>query len=691
MAVFFNFDGREYCIFTPYLLTNYMCYDIICRIMSNSSIHRYNLQKYPKSIYKYGIWELFMNTHFYSNQKPPKRKIFLHMVDSLIILFACTFSFGCHILTYHAPYNLLMLMVEVLFTLAVHTIFSLLLRVNNIIWRYAGSYEYLYITAVHLFAGIISYGISVFLFRNDMPTASYIFCLLTLLTLIVLSRIVYREICLQKTMPTYAADAKRLLIIGAGSAGSRLLEEIQSSRDCKLKPIGFVDDSNQKIRRTLHGIRVLGRLSDIVTICASEQIDVIYLAIPSLSQDRRSEVLAECLKTSCIVKTLPVITEIHDKSNLITSLRNITPEELLSREPMEVADNHVTEFINGKRVLITGGGGSIGSEICRQVAACHPERLALVDVYENNAYDIQQELIGKYGDALDIEVYITTVCDMNQLNAVFAKEKPEIVVHAAAHKHVPLMEQVPAEAVKNNVFGTLNTVMAAKNAGVQVMVLISTDKAVNPTNIMGATKRICEMIIQYASSLSDTTRFTAVRFGNVLGSNGSVIPLFKKQIANRQDVTVTHPDIIRYFMTISEASQLVLTAGAMADGGETFVLDMGEAVKIDDLAKNMIRLAGLTLGQDINIRYTGLRPGEKLYEELLMREEGLNKTPNKKIFIGKNIPLDPPVFEKQLEDLRTLVEDPAVTPEAVEKALMEIVPTFRRVSQNDVPAGTAGN
>lgn len=634
---------------------------------------------------------LFMNTHFYHNQKPPKRKILLHLADSVFILFACTFSYGCHILTYHLPYNPLTLIGEILFAWIVHTALSLLLRVNNIIWRYAGSNEYLYITAVHGFAGVIAYGFSIFIFRNELPATCYIFSILLLLTLIVLSRIIYHEICLQKAMPSYAADSKRLLIVGAGSAGCRLLEEIKYSSDSKLMPVGFVDDSNQKIHRTLHGIRVLGTISDIPAICELEKIEIIYLAIPSLSSARRSEVLDECLKTSCIVKTLPVITEIHDTNNLITSLRNITPEELLSREPMEVMDNHVVDFIRGKRVLITGGGGSIGSEICRQVAANHPERLVLVDIYENNAYEIQQELIGIYGSSLNIEVYIATVCDMNKLQSIFQQEKPDIVVHAAAHKHVPLMELVPDEAVKNNVFGTLNTVMAAIHAEVQVMVLISSDKAVNPTNIMGATKRICEMIVQYADSLSSATRFTAVRFGNVLGSNGSVIPLFKKQIENRQDITVTHPDIIRYFMTISEASQLVLTAGAMASGGETFVLDMGEAVKIDDLAKNMIRLAGLTLGKDIHIRYTGLRPGEKLYEELLMSEEGLNKTPNKKIFIGKNIPLDCEVFAKQLDVLRALVDDPCVTSEAVEKMLMEMVPTFRRTQPTKLPAAeTAG-
>ena len=300
----------------------------------------------------------------------------------------------------------------------------------------------------------------------------------------------------------------------------------------------------------------------------------------------------------------------------------------------------------------------------------------LIDVYENNAYSIQQELIGKYGDKLNLEVYITTVCDYKKINSIFAAEKPDIVVHAAAHKHVPLMETVPDEAVKNNVFGTINTARAAIENKVGRMVLISTDKAVNPTNIMGATKRVCEMIIQYANTLSKDTTFTAVRFGNVLGSNGSVIPLFKKQIEARHDVTVTDPEIIRYFMTISEASQLVLTAGAMAEGGEIFILDMGEPVKIDDLAKNMIRLAGLTLGKDINIRYIGLRPGEKLYEELLMDEEGKQKTMNEKIYIGQTIHMDYNRFENQLNELRDIADEG--DPIAVEKKLAEIVPTFKR-------------
>lgn len=364
----------------------------------------------------------------------------------------------------------------------------------------------------------------------------------------------------------------------------------------------------------------------------------------------------------------------------MNSVRDITPEELLGREPVKVADESILAFVRDKTILVTGGGGSIGQEICRQVAAYCPKRLIILDIYENNAYTLQQELRCLYEDKLNLEVYITTVCDRDKLDAIFTAEKPDIVIHAAAHKHVPLMETVPDEAVKNNIFGTLNTAMAAREHKAERFILISTDKAVNPTNIMGATKRVCEMIIQHIDAISPDTTFAAVRFGNVLGSNGSVIPLFKQQIEAHHDLTVTHPEMIRYFMTIPEASQLVLTAGAMAQGGEIFVLDMGEPVKIDDLARKMIRLSGLTIGKDINIRYVGLAPGEKLYEELLMREEGLRQTLNRKIYIGSAIAMNSDTFCRQLDELHTLVYRPDVTSREVEQKLMEIVPTFKRAA-----------
>lgn len=622
-----------------------------------------------------------MNIPSFHTIRPLRRRLQLYLIDSLIILCSPLFSFLCYFYTTPSEVHLTSLLLEMLFITVIHTGVSALLRLNNIIWRYAGVHEHLYIIAISVSSGTLACILAYFILLNNIPVIYYIFSEVICASLLLLSRILYRELRNAKYQYSNTPGAKRLLIVGAGAAGSRLLEEIKTNPACGLTPIGFIDDNPEKYGRSINGVFVLGTMDELSNICTNENIDVIYLAIPMLSNERRSEILRRCLETTCAVKTLPLITEITDPKNLIGNIRSITPEELLGREPVSVADSDILDFVRGKTIIITGGGGSIGSEICRKIAANQPKRLVIIDVYENNAYSIQQELIRQYGTTLNLEVFIATVCDFKKINAIFASEKPDIVIHAAAHKHVPLMETVPDEAVKNNVFGTFNTVMAARENKVKKMVLISTDKAVNPTNIMGATKRMCEMIIQYADSVSPDTTFAAVRFGNVLGSNGSVIPLFKKQIEEHHDLTVTHPEMIRYFMTISEASQLVLTASAMANGGEIFVLDMGEPVKIDDLAKNMIRLAGLTLGKDINIKYIGLRPGEKLYEELLMSEEGLNQTPNKKIFIGKTIPMDYDKFIRQLSELHDVVENPDNSPEIIEKKIMELVPSFCRTPQ----------
>lgn len=606
--------------------------------------------------------------------KPLKRRLELCLID-FVITAAAYFAVCLIIFLYkNTPVPFYDAAIEALFAAAVFTLFAAAFRVNSIIWRYGTEKDYIFIFGVSLLGAAVSFLIFNITMREKINVLYSLFALLFSCCAVTFSRIFYRGVLLNHfRKPT---DGKRLLIIGAGNAGSRMLSEIRLSPECGLLPVGFADDDFQKLGRKIDGIRVLGSVADILDICRREEIDIIYIAIPSISNERRSQILSECLKTSCSVKILPIVPEIGDQNNLTQSLRDITPEELLGREPIKVADEKILDFVSGKTVVITGGGGSIGSEICRQIASNSPKRLVIIDIYENNAYSIQQELINKYGDDFNLGVYIATVCDYRKINSIFEAEKPDIVVHAAAHKHVPLMETVPDEAVKNNIFGTLNTARAAIANKVGRMVLISTDKAVNPTNIMGATKRVCEMIIQYADTLTKDTTFTAVRFGNVLGSNGSVIPLFKKQIESRHDVTVTHPEMIRYFMTISEASQLVLTASAMAKGGEIFVLDMGEPVKIDDLAKNMIRLAGLTLGKDINIRYIGLRPGEKLYEELLLSEEGIEKTMSEKIYIGKTIPMDYKVFEEQLRELSEIADggDCAL----VEKKLMEIVPTFKR-------------
>ncbi len=569
------------------------------------------------------------------------------------------------------------LVLEAVFAAVCFVIFSAIFGINSIVWRYSSEKDYMHIFAVSCLSGLFASLLSRFFLSIFTSSLYSLFALVLASCAVTFSRILYRLLILSKPHE-YSENAKKLLIVGAGNAGSRVLDELRLSPESQLLPVGFIDDDFVKLGRRVCDVPVLGTVADIQSVCEKNEVDLIYIAIPSTTNERRSQILGECLKTNCAVKTLPALTELENRKNLIGTLRDITPEELLGREPVKVADDKIYNFVNNKTVAITGGGGSIGSEICRQIASNSPKKIIIVDVYENNAYSIQQELKNIYGDKLDLVVYIATVCDYKKINSIFAAEKPDIIVHAAAHKHVPLMETVPDEAVKNNVFGTLNTARAAIANKVGRMVLISTDKAVNPTNIMGATKRACEMIIQYANTLSKDTTFMAVRFGNVLGSNGSVIPLFKQQIEQRHDVTVTDPDIIRYFMTISEAAQLVLTAGAMAKGGEIFILDMGEPVKIDDLAKNLIRLSGLTLGKDINIRYTGLRPGEKLYEELLLSEEGICKTMNEKIYIGKTIPMDYSRFEDDLRELYDIADSGDCA--AVEKKLAEIVPTFKRAN-----------
>ena len=607
-------------------------------------------------------------------KKPMHRVVILQLVDAAAAAVSFFLVFVARYFDTGIKPPIPLILAEIGLTAAVYCLVSVIFGVNRIIWRYAGSYEYLYMVAVQLAAGAVAGLLCGAFGLANLGMIYYSFAILVTAAVVAFSRNVYQGLITRRCKGS-DPKSKRLLIIGAGSAGVRLLEEIYSTPSCGLVPCGFIDDSDQKQGRSVAGCRVRGKVTDIGEVCEKLGVRVIYIAIPSISNERRSMILDECLKTGCEVKILPRLTELADRENLISKVRSIDPEELLGRDPVSLTDDGMLDFLIGKVVAITGGGGSIGSELCRRIAAHEPKKLIIIDVYENNAYTIQQELIAKYPE-LDLEVCIATVCDKAKITRIFAEKKPELVIHAAAHKHVPLMETVPDEAVKNNIFGTLNTCLAAREAKVGKFVLISTDKAVNPTNVMGATKRACEMIIQTMDKLSPETSFAAVRFGNVLGSNGSVIPLFKSQIEERRDVTVTDPEMIRYFMTISEASQLVLTASAMAKGGEIFVLDMGKPVKIDDLARNMIRLSGLVLGRDINIRYIGLRPGEKLYEELLMNEEGLRKTKNDKIFIGNPIEMDDKLFEKELSELRALVDSDGFTDKMVVDKLKEIVPTF---------------
>ena len=485
---------------------------------------------------------------------------------------------------------------------------------------------------------------------------------------------VIRKITMYMSLQTYT-DAKKVLIIGAGSAGRLIIKELYENQQLQKKPIGIIDDNKNKLGKKIHNIPVIGTCEDIKRIAKDYEVDEIIFSIANIENKRKKEIIEICKSCKCVVKTIPGIYEIIEGKVDIKNIRDVEIEDLLGRETININTKEISNYLENKTILVTGGGGSIGSELCRQIAKVNPKKLILLDIYENNAYEIQQELIRKYKDKLNLEVIVGSIRDEKRLDSIFAKYKPEVVFHAAAHKHVPLMEKSPCEAIKNNVFGTKNVALMADKYKVKRFVLISTDKAVNPTNIMGATKRCAEMIIQTMNERSKT-EFVAVRFGNVLGSNGSVIPLFKKQIEEGGPITVTHPEVTRFFMTIPEAVSLVIQAGAMAKGGEIFVLNMGESVKIVDLAKNLIHLSGFEPDVDIKIEFSGLRPGEKLYEELLMDEEGLKQTNHNKIFIGKPIDINKEKLEKDLKLLKLAVDNEEA--EAIEYIMKSLVPTFIR-------------
>lgn len=474
-------------------------------------------------------------------------------------------------------------------------------------------------------------------------------------------------------LATKNTDISRVLIIGAGCAGEMVVKELEKNPQLNKKAVAIIDDDITRIGDQVSGVDIVGTRNSILKIVKLYKIDEIIFSIANISKKGKKEIIDICKNTNCKIKTIPGIYEIIDGKVDIKQVRDVEIEDLLGREPIEVDFNLMGSYIQDSTILVTGAGGSIGSELCRQIANIMPKKLIMLDNYENNLYSIQQELIRKYGDSIKMIAVVASIREQKRMEKIFDKYRPEVVFHAAAHKHVPLMENSPGEAIKNNIFGTLNVAMLSSKYNVKRFLLISTDKAVNPTNVMGATKRAAEMIIQSLNEESKT-EFVAVRFGNVLGSNGSVIPLFKKQIEEGGPVTVTHPKIIRYFMTIEEAVGLVIQAGGMAKGGEIFVLDMGEPVKILDLAKNLIRLSGFEPDVDIKIVFTGLRPGEKLYEELLMSEEGLLDTKHKKIFIGRPIDFDKNDLQKYLIELRNIVleEDD----ELMEQAMKNLVPTF---------------
>ena len=542
------------------------------------------------------------------------------------------------------------------------------------LWQYAGTPEIINIFLSCVFSAISQMIIVHMFLKWPYPRSCYVFFGGFLLACVVASRFFYRAFRTFVEKRTDMAKAVNVMVIGTGESANLLIREMKSSSYIQKNALCVIDDFNTRVGSYIHGVKVVGGRDDILENVARYDIDEIIIAMPSAPKSQIREILDICKQTKCELKTLPGMYQLVNGDVNVSQLRKVDVIDLLGREQIQVDLDSIMGYVMNKVILVTGGGGSIGSELCRQIAEKNPKQLIIFDIYENSAYDIQQELIKKYPD-LDLKVLIGSVRNTNRVNQIFEKYHPDIVYHAAAHKHVPLMEESPNEAIKNNVLGTWKVADAADKYGTGKFVMISTDKAVNPTNIMGATKRICEMIVQAYNSKSKT-EFVAVRFGNVLGSNGSVIPLFKKQIAAGGPVTVTHPDIIRYFMTIPEAVSLVLQAGAYAKGGEIFVLDMGEPVKILDLAKNLIRLSGYIPGEDIKIEFTGLRPGEKLYEEMLMAEEGLKQTKNKLIHIGEPIEFDEEEFFKELEELAVESKD-ELSNEEIKEWVKKLVPTYR--------------
>ena len=535
-----------------------------------------------------------------------------------------------------------------------YTVMSLLIfwlfRLYHSLWQYASIAEVYRIAEACITVEVVHF-LSNKIMGNMLPRSCYFNAAIYLIIAICASRFMYRMIRTVLNKYRNIKTSNNVMIIGAGEATNVIMREIQNSSYLANSNIAcIIDDDRRKVGKYIRGVKVIGTRDKIKEAAKLYDIDEIIFAIPSASNEVKRDILNICKETDCTLKILPGVYQMVDGEINVNSIRNVDVLDLLGRDPIEVDIESIMGYVKDKVIMVTGGGGSIGSELCRQLVSHKPKQLIIFDIYENNAYDIQQELKINYPDA-NVVTLIGSIRNVSRLESVFAQYKPDIVYHAAAHKHVPLMEVSPDEAVKNNVVGTWNVARMADKYGVKKFVMISTDKAVNPTNVMGATKRICEMIVQTYNEISKTD-FVAVRFGNVLGSNGSVIPLFKRQIEAGGPVTVTDPNIIRYFMTIPEAVSLVLQAGAYAKGGEIFILDMGEPVKIDDLAKNLIRLSGYTLGVNMEIKYTGLRPGEKLYEELLMKEEGLQETDNKLIHIGKPIEFDKENFFDNLEKLK---------------------------------------
>ena len=573
--------------------------------------------------------------------------------------------------------------VQLLYNTVVLCLFVYLVTFNILdvyrnITRFENGIDYIKYIGLSIFSGAIVILIK-FLFKAPlMGYKEIVFATILIAVAIVSYRVIIRFLLNEiNPIEKERTERKNLLIIGAGEAANEIIKTVKNTMKGYYNIVGLIDDNPNKMNYAISGIKILGTRDDIAEICKQYKVDVIFFSISNIDNKNKKEILNICQETGVKIRVLPSIADIIKNKSLLQNLRDVEIEDLLGREPITLANENIGELIKGKSILVTGGGGSIGSELCRQIAKFNPSRLIIFDIYENNLYNIEMELKqNHYDEKFEIVAIVGSVRDKKRLEQVFKKYNPYLVFHAAAHKHVPLMEVSPLEAIKNNVFGTYNVANYADKYSVKRFILISTDKAVNPTNIMGATKRMCEMIIQ-AFNQKSKTEFAAVRFGNVLGSNGSVLPLFKKQISAGGPVTVTHKEITRFFMTIPEAVSLVLQAMSYAKGGEIFVLDMGEPVKIYDLAVSLIKLSGLEPNVDIPIEITGLRPGEKLYEELLMSEEGLQTTAHNKIFIGKPSDITYEQMLKKLGKLEEIIQNENISVNKIKDTMKQVVPTYK--------------
>lgn len=609
------------------------------------------------------------------------RGIFIRLIDIFVLIIAYAFVelFKSETLSIFTSSDRQIFMNTILLAIVIYQIFLTLFDCYKNIIRYENGKDYLiYGFSCMVSCVIVSMVGNIFRINIMGPRSNILAGILIsvmMITYRLVIRLFFNDNIVHKNEIINASNQKNLLIIGGGAATRDIIRIIKSSMQKSYNIVGIIDDDKDKLNYAISGVRIVGDRYKIKEVCRSFKVDVIFFSISSITNQEKKEILDICQETGAKLRILPSTADIIKNKNIMQNLRDVEIEDLLGRDAIVLDNKNISSLLEDEVVLVTGGGGSIGSELCRQIMKYHPKQLIILDIYENNLYNIELELKANYPKE-NIEAVIASVRDKKRMDEVFAEYKPTIVFHAAAHKHVPLMENNPLEAIKNNVFGTYNTVCCADKYHVKRFVLISTDKAVNPTNIMGASKRVCEMIVQAKDKVSKT-EFAAVRFGNVLGSNGSVIPLFKKQISNGGPVTVTHKEITRFFMTIPEAVQLILQAATYAQGGEIFVLDMGQPVKIYDLAVSLIKLSGLEPNVDIPIKITGLRPGEKLYEELLMSEEGLTATKHDKIFVSQPMHLEMKELEEKLDTLGQLEYDENYSREKVKATMKDVVPTYK--------------